>query len=396
MSDNINPEQNDRFDWRIFCLSLVPLSIIVLGEIFKIFFFAEFQKVQNRDHYIDWWLLLQLVLAPLLGFLSDKFCRKKILLFTLCSLILSAAFLRLSIFFQGPSDIPQGLLELSLILYSIGAVTPIARAAYCDVHITNKKTPNILNTFLVQPLPWIFFYKFTFNTVGSIASLFIFGMITAALALYYFVDQRDLRHRRLSVRFKKIREEFGWGLCSRILIALFISNSAWNLLLFFLEEKESIGIANQYLSLALGIAFFGGTILARLLDIDLKKMIGLSFALIGVFTLIQFIEGTATGNYNTVLRPIFIAFTFFGGFALPLTYAFFGRSVDLHEQGILYGLLDSFQKLTEWTGSFTLNHVSTLPDQPFAVAKFIMIIGFIPLLLTISFLRTKWFNREMA
>jgi hypothetical protein len=386
--------QDHRLDRRIIWLSLLPLSMIIFGEMFKIFFYAEFQKVQERDSYIDWWMLLQLVLAPLLGLLSDKFCRKKILLLTLCSLILSAAFLRLAIFLQGPSDISQGLFELSLVLYSLGAVTPIARAAYCDVHISNQKTPNIINTFLVQPLPWIFFYKFTFNTFGSFIGLILFGVAIAAIALFYFVDQRDRKQRRLSLRFKKIREEYGWGLCSRILIAVFISNSAWNLLQFYFEENESIGIANQYFSLAPGVAFLGGVIIARLLEIDLKKMIGLVFAFIGIFTLIQFIEGAATGNFNTVLRPIFISFTFFGGIGLPLIYAFFGRNADLHEQGVLYGLLDSFQKLTEWTGSFSLNHVEAIPDHPFTIAKFTMFVGFIPLLLTIQFLRTKWFHQE--
>jgi hypothetical protein len=163
---------------------------------------------------------------------------------------------------------------------------------------------------------------------------------------------------------------------------------------FLRPAAISIGITHQYFSLALGSAFLAGTLIARYLEIDLKKMIGLAFVLIGVFTLIQFIEGMTTGNYNTVLRPIFIAFTFFGGIVLPSTYAFFGRNADMHEQGILYGLLDSFQKLTEWTGSFSLNHFAGTTDQPFAIAKLAVFISFIPIFLTIGLLRTKWFRRE--
>lgn len=312
------------------------------------------------------------------------------LIITLFAMIVAAACLRIAVYQTENEGIDptKWIVEISLLLYSIGAITPIARAAYCDVHITNKRVPNIINTFLIQPIPWIFFFKLTFSDLRSVIALFLAGFLMIFFT-FLFKDKRDKDHRKLSFGFKDIREEYGWILCSRILVAFFLSNSIWNMLQYFFEEKAPHQVTSDYFSIGQGIAFLAGAAIARFIDIDKKKMLGLVFVLIATFVTIQLIEGETVGDQRLVLRPIFIAFTFFGGIGLPLIYAFFGRKAALHEQGMLYGLLESIQTGTEWTGSYSLS-IHNLADHPAAIARIAVIVSFISFLLTVSLIRSKW------
>lgn len=377
MSGHINLE-NERPNWKIFWISIIPLSFIIISEIFKIFFFEELDTIKDKEKYIGWWTLAQLILSPTLGMISDKFNRKKMLIITLIALILSAIFLKMS-----------WSIMTALILYSIGAVTPIARAAYCDVHITNRRVPNIINTFIVQPIPWLFFYKFSFSTSFKwpTYTLFSIGILMVILCWIWFKDWRDKENRKLSFSFKGIKEEYGWFLCLRILLAFFLSNSIWNMLLYFFEEQTLTPLIKDYFSMGPGLAFLIGALIARYVDIDKKKMLGLTFLFIAVFSGLLFLEGKMEGNGN-LLRPIFVAFTFFGGIGLPIIYSFFGRKADLHEQGVLYGLLDSLQTATEWMGSFVLNHMGTRSTSS-TIVWVVLAVSFISLLLTIGLTRNQ-------
>lgn len=386
MSERINLQEDKQFISKLFLISTIPLILIIVSEIFKIFFFQELSTLKDKEKYIGWWTLAQLILSPTLGMISDGFCRKKMLIFTLFSLVLSAIFLKM-----GWSII------IALILYSIGAVTPIARAAYCDVHITNRRVPNIINTFIVQPIPWIFFYKFSFSSPSQLTSwpsylLFSSGILMTIICWIWFKDERDKEHRKLSFRFKGIREEYGWLLCLRVLLAFFLSNMIWNMLQYFFEEETSNQVAKSYFSIGPGLAFLVGALIARYIDIDKKKMLGLIFLFIAVFSGLLFLEGRAEEHAHSI-RPIFVAFTFFGGIGLPLIFAFFGRKADLHEQGVLYGLLDSFQTATEWTGSFALGRLGARPD-PTTIVNVVVIVSFISFLVTGSLIRTRWINKE--
>jgi hypothetical protein len=379
---------NRSFHWRIFWVSLIPLSVIFIGEIFKILFFLEMPLMVPQEEvkvYVDRVNLLELFLSPIIGFLSDKFGRKLILVITLFFLTLSTIFLTI---------LPS--INAAVWFYALGAITPVARAAYCDVHITNQRTPNIINTFIIQPIPWMIFSNPWFiNPISffpnhyTLTFLFFASFIMSIFICYYFDSKESRVRSNKSFEFEKIKKEYGLWLCMRIIIAFFISNSLWNMLLFFFEENEAVETIGLYFFLSQGCAFFLGAVIARLADIDIKKMLGLLFVLIAISLSIQVIAWSIQKYEGNIIPSVFASFTFFGGITLPLIYAFFGRKADLHEQGVLYGLLESLQSFTDWTGAYSLNHNTDL--NSYSTLLIVVLIGSgISLMLTVSLIRTRW------
>ncbi len=365
-------------------MSLVPLAVIVIGELFKIFFFEEVRQISGHEQdfkkYIDLANLVQLFLSPFMGFVSDKFGRRLLIVATLGCLCLSAFFLK---------AVPS--LNLAVWLYGIGTVTPIARAAYCDVHITNKRVPNIINTFIVQPIPWLIVYKISFTNWISFSTILSIGLLTIVLVYFYFKDNEDHSKRKTSFEFENIKREYGWGLCLRILIAFSISNCLWNMLQYYFEETGSVHLTAGVFSLSQGAMFFLGCVIARLLDIEVKKILGLIFVFTAILLSVQSLQWALEGYGSDIVPSIFATFTFFGGIILPSLYAFFGRKADIHEQGVLYGLLESIQTLTESAGAYSVSHSKTLED-PKAILLFVLIGSLMSLVLTSNLIRTKWKN----
>jgi MFS family permease len=365
-------ESNKKY-LKVFLLSLIPLSIIILGEVFKIYLFNEGKVAFDNNEvkikaFIDKINFYQLIFSPVVGFLSDKYGRKPILILTLTSLITSGILLKMHVF---PS--------LTAWLYSVGAIIPVARATYCDVHITNKRIPNIVNTFIAQSIPWIVFSQLSFPLWNSFATLIVVSFLFI-LILFFFKDWQDKNHRKTSFEFEKIKKAYGLSLCIRIIVALIISNSLWNMLFFYFEERQSELFIGQ---LSQGLAFFLGTLVARFSHLDEKKLLGLIFILIAASLSLQTIEWGMQGYQGNIIPSFFINFSFFGGIGLPIIYSFFGRKADIHEQGALYGLLHSFQSLTEWGGSISLNHIGFL-QYPSGVLISVLVGSCISVALTVG------------
>lgn len=367
---------------KVFWLSLIPLLIIVLAEIFKIVFLDEIRLFFSGDElgmkaYLEKLTIFQLICMPLVGFLSDKIGRKKVLLSSLMALFLSVFLLKM-----------HAHIFVTTFFYALGAVIPVARAAYCDVHTTNQRVPNVINTFLVQPIPWIVFFRISFMNWSSWPA-FISAASVFFVALLFFKDRSDRRHTLTPYKFEGITKAGGLSVFLRVICAFIAANSIWTILQYYLEEKQSFIEINQYFSLSQGVAFFLGVLIARFVEIDTKKMFGLNSVITAVFISLQVLVWWIT-NYEWDIIPfIFVVFTFFGGIGQPLIYSLFGRKASIHEQGVLYGFIESCQLFTEWVGSASLNHVSVFQD-PSAIVTVVLIGSFVSVLLTIGFIRTKW------
>ena len=83
-------------------------------------------------------------------------------------------------------------------------VTPIARAAYCDVHTCSGRTPNIINTFIVQSIPWIFLPFLNWN--GYNPSFIILALISLLLLLSSIFFFKDFRDKTKKIDLKKVRK----------------------------------------------------------------------------------------------------------------------------------------------------------------------------------------------
>jgi MFS family permease len=180
---------------------LAPLLAIIVNEAIRIYFFSII-NTKNFDVYLEklliLWLVLQIIFTIVLGKISDRYCRKKVLLITLVASGISIVLLRFDFFI------------ISIIINGIfGSILPIAIAAYCDVHVTRGRTPNILNALLFLPISWIIlainptlFFDYLFQSALIITS------VSAFLVLFFFKDIRDKIEKKKSSKKKLFKYNF--------------------------------------------------------------------------------------------------------------------------------------------------------------------------------------------
>jgi hypothetical protein len=111
------------------------------SELIRIFLILSIINAPIDNHVIFIvWISLQIVFSVVGGALSDRFSRKYMLAI--------AAFAKL---IAGHLCFHEFFL-LSICVDGIfGNYAPIARAAYCDVHVGQGIIPNIVNTFFMLP-----------------------------------------------------------------------------------------------------------------------------------------------------------------------------------------------------------------------------------------------------
>ncbi|NGX63834.1 MAG: hypothetical protein KR126chlam6_01250, partial [Candidatus Anoxychlamydiales bacterium] len=233
--------------------SLFPLACIFFAEGVKMYFLELVRAVPNHEQYITYSIYITVLAYPLLAYLSDIWCRKKVLLISLFFLLLSIIFLYFKNF------------VLSMCFFSIAPVTAVAQAAYCDVHITNEREPNIINTFIIQALPWLIF-PFLFNQISSVfISILISGFFLLLLTLFYFKDNRDKDLKKYSFGILEATKKYGLKTCIVIIAAFFLANWAWSMFFYRLEERLGVAVISKYFLLAPGLAFLLGAIFARMI-----------------------------------------------------------------------------------------------------------------------------------
>jgi hypothetical protein len=323
--------------------SLMPfmaLFFIITKEAYKMLFFDRLPAAGILENkLIILWLALQVIFSITFGTISDRFCRKKTLTLTLGASLLSVFLIRNDFFL------------LAIIIDGIFCnVIPIARAAYCDVHALNNRSPNIINTILVQPISWIIFPLFLrYRPDLSFYTIYALGIFSFIFCLFFFHDLRDKKHRVLH-QLNQIRKKFLKRIFIKMLLAYLVADLGWNIILYLFEENLQHNLLDNYLLLYPGVAFFIGALFSRIYNFNAKQALSLLFVGIFLFTALDTLFTLLTKDSSGLLSNIFLHYTLLGGVIIPMIFVFFGERASLHEQGTIYGVLESFQSLAEILG----------------------------------------------
>ena len=280
--------------------------------------------------------------APLFGFISDKYCRKKMLLLVLgCST------------FSVPLLDAGWIWPAVLINGVFGNVAPIARAAYCDVQLIRNKETNVINTFFIQPLPFILlsFSPPLFNEY-AVLLIHIIEVVALLACLFFFTDQRDKHHGEAIDRFyRHFTRIFFNRMSLRFLLSFYILNSSWwfsTYLVDIYSNEDNV----LYYFLATGLVFLIGTIICRIYSFLPERALPLLTLAVAMFFLSDWLFSSILGGLN--VESSFMHNTMIRGIILPLWYVYFGLQAKLHEQGGVFGFMDSIWSLTELTGPLIL------------------------------------------
>ncbi|NRA89714.1 MAG: MFS transporter [Simkaniaceae bacterium] len=332
--------------------SWIPLLVLLVEGFHLIYFLTQFKRPDVIAH-VDVevisavWVGLQVIFATFFGLISDRFCRKKIVVLGLISSLISVVLLEKGFYWS--AVFINGIL---------GNVEPIARAAYCDVQVHHKMEPNILNTFLMLPIPYIVL-SFNYHLFSDYAFNFIIIFATIVLFLFtiLFKDRRDAESRKEAFAALKTLKAKYFNLPSMgLLAAFYLTNSGWWILTYFAEGHLAVQELLKYFFLMIGLSFLAGAILGRIYLFKPEKGIPILFLAVVILLIFDYLFHVIIGN--DIISSTFMHFTIIGGIALPLIYAYYGNKAGVHEQGTVYGILESARSLTEFSGPMLLSWIA--------------------------------------
>lgn len=267
--------------------------------------------------------------AILIGFLSDTFCRKKML-----QIVHIAAPLLFTLFYFHPNFYTTAL--LGLFYNPLSA----ARAALVDNMQEFSKVQLISLSFMIQFLPECFYHLFTkipketafFWALSAILSSLILGM-------FLFFDRRDSKIKEESL-FSKIH--FFAPQAGRKAIFTFIAFVPTQIAYFIADNLLEIFSLNP---LYYSILSFG-SLLGALLSSLYKKTPHISILTLayGVALLFSFLPIGAYyfyGYKDLDVPFMFIALGSILGFYISFVYDVLLHSVGKHFRGIVCGILDA-------------------------------------------------------
>ncbi len=346
---------------KVFLSSLFPLFCLLFAEWGKIYFLDEIKIFQKYGNYLRYTINISIIVYPILGQLSDTWCRKKVLFISLVFLILSILCLHIK------------LPILAVCFFASSPLSAISRAAYCDVHITNGKSPNIVNTFIVQAVPWIIF---PFIFYASSRFFYLSGILLIIFVLLLFKDQRDKDIKRFHFGLSEALKTYGTRTSLIIILAFLSANIGWSILFYYIEKNQSISMLCKSFLLSPGLAFFLGAVFARLFirkkrllffyfkatkhpslktDNYFKLLITLSLGVMPFLITISLLSCILSKSQIDIVFMMFPEITLFGGFLIPILYVFFSSRLSYHSLGLVFTTIEilqtSTESLGEWLGS---------------------------------------------
>lgn len=298
-------------------------------------------------------LVCQVICSPIQSGFSDNYCRKKSLILAVISTFVSVFFLKFGV------EYSFSFYLIAILLKGIlGNIFPLALAGIADVTLKNKFRFALALAICIMAFGnWstlIFSTKISgdFFYLSSVL-LSIFGMIVLT---FFFQDIEDDKKRNRNFReefFSDFVKEcrliaaivrkpvFFWGL-----IAFFFSEAAFYQI--FLRADTQINPFLKPLPYEFGIGNILGTIFIAFLKMSNKKMIVYS-VLVSFLSLVVSIVLLWFGmSSGFILGLFFGGFSFGISFFYPALFSGLSHEKGIHDQGKLYGLLDSYDSLASF------------------------------------------------
>lgn len=304
---------------------LPSILVIFLFQVIAIEMYFH-NPIQKSWINFSLWIFTQAVGSFILGAISDRFCRKTILISTqIAGLIIIAIIFLNKNFSDWWSISALGLLF---------APTPIARSALIDNFPNQSKVKIIGITFIFLFLPWCFYMQIVnqppHSVIGWVTILLILNLF---ITIFLFQDLRDLKpHKTDKKLFNKSGKLKGIVTLFSLIPAqtvFFISDS------FFEETAQSA----PYFT-ALGVGVLIGTVTSIFYrktphSSVLSTCYGVGF----VFCLLSVISAHIIGLNNSELTILVMLFATLGGFYLPFVYDIVLSSVSANHRGAACGIL---------------------------------------------------------
>lgn len=325
----------------IFNYATIPLISIITWQASRIFFFFKLKEVPyNVNKILLLWFFLQIIFSVILGMISDKFCRKKVLNITVLGSLISVILLDYKFYF------------IAVIINGVfGNILPIALASYSDVHVFHNKEANFFDAFIVKSCVIIALamnYKIYYEYLLPI--IIIISLANLFLVTFFFKDFRDKKPQKyvksvLSL-VKKIKTFKFYG---GFLIIFFLS-TAWFALQFHNESFMQNEEIRMDFFLILGVAMFTGGLIARIFNFDSDDC--LFFIVFFVFLTFLFngFISSMLGDKH-IIDDIFLQFSILSGIAFPLFFMSIMKKTTVHQHGTAFGLVDSIIIFSEVTAS---------------------------------------------
>ena len=293
--------------------------------------------------------------APLLGDLSDKFGRKKILLFCLLGTAIGYLLLAISIWYNSF----LGFLVGRLICGLMAGSQSIAQAAIADMSTNENKALNISMIVFASTIgviigPVIGGYTSASNIVTwfNYSTPFVFAafmaFINAILLIYFFEETyqpkavgqinllKGLHLFFVAFNNKSIRLMSGFLFCAELAWGLYFQAISWLLIKTLHYSVEKLGLFIGYIGLIACIAL---TVIIRLL----MRWIGTEIRIFCLSALVMVVANIVCIIYNTGFAHWFWAT--FNAMGSALTYslalALFSNAAGKDSQGWIMGVTGS-------------------------------------------------------
>jgi len=290
--------------------------------------------------YLFIWIFSQAIGSFLLGILSDRYCRRKMLII---SLSWGAAFLPI-IYFLTKSN-------FVLLMFGLGfSPSPIARASLVDNFPSESKLKLMCLTFVAQFIPWVFYMWIALIPKLALFWLSFICLLTVlALSLFWFRDRRDknLRHSHGTIETSIHRHAKRRVSC--ILLALIFAQ-----IIFFLTDSyfENISSSSGFYS-ALGIGSLLGTGLALFYrKTPHVSIITITYGLGFLLSIMPLISVLFLNIAEVNIKFQIMVFSNLGGFYLPFIYDIILSNFSRSSRGTACGIVDlviSFSSLVGMT-----------------------------------------------
>lgn len=322
-----------------------------------------FRHLSDNAHEYHVWLLmgfllLEIIAAPIQSGFSDFNCRKKSLIISLSFSLLSLIF----IFFYNQNLLVTSLAIALIILTKagFGNTTPMSWAGIADTQTRNFRFSLGLSTgaFAFGYFILIFINKLFGVRNANLVLIFLFLILLMLCAKYFFdfadeasktnsIDKNNSKLERgtpylhlMTREFKLIVTEFKQVRTRRALITFFL----WEVSLYSIHMLDVDFHLPEFANLTTSMVFgyFLGIGLLKLFEsVEDKKMIRVGYNICVLSVVPFFIIYPFVNNSRMLALICYFFYNLGTAFLAPSLFAILSKERKQHEQGKIYGLIDS-------------------------------------------------------
>ena len=328
------------------------LFFILADEIGTNYIFNIYASLSNGSTYLEtfffiFFLLLQIVFSPIQSGYSDFYCRRK-------SLVISLSFSAISLipaflYFQH-SISPLFLLFLIAIIKGVaGNNLPLAWAGIADTQNSNIRLSLGFSTSAIA-LGYLalIVLRDLFSDKTLAVVIFMIFVLTVFVCIRFFRDIRDKRPTDTTLNKPSLKREI------RLILDNFLKSKRFrNGLMAFLFWEISFYSAHM-LDVDLNIRAFKGLTMAMILGYLIwvfflwiyrkkedKQMIKIGYGISVVAFIPIFLFFPFVADLKMVIVSCYFFYALGAAFLAPSLFSMLSKERKTHEQGKIYGLLDS-------------------------------------------------------